>query len=287
MFTKFKLIQCKRNCPELGQTSPTGLQYRKRLSEQTKVAVACNSVTQTKLRVFPLFAKEVFMEVLQELGIEVHQSSFEADEVIAHLAHTSRCPVISNDSDFYIFDVDFILLDSLDIANFSSEDTFLRCEKFNRQKMLSHYGLGSIELLHLLAALTGNDYIPPEVFDKVFLNIKLVTKRRDMTERHRKIRSLLVYLSKERSVAAALAKLLSFMPEAERAKARAKVLESVRLYDASVAASVVSPDFSTFNGASLPTWFEAWVFVHILLEINHSFIDLSSGTYCKHSDYHQ
>ena len=122
-------------------------------------------------------------EVLQELGIEVHQSSFEADEVIAHLAHTSRCPVISNDSDFYIFDVDFILLDSLDIANFSSGDTFLRCEKFNRQKMLSHYGLGSIELLHLLAALTGNDYIPPEVFDKVFLNIKLVTKRRDMTER--------------------------------------------------------------------------------------------------------
>ena len=80
-------------------------------------------------------------------------------------------------------------------------------------------------------------------------------------------------------MAAALAKLLSFMPEAERAKARAKVLESVRLYDASVAAAVVSPDFSTFNGASLPTWFEAWVFVHILLEINHSFIDLSSGTY--------
>merc|ERR1719195_341724 len=78
-----------------------------------------------------------------------------------------------------------------------------------------------------------------------------------MTERHRKIRSMLVYLSKERSVAAALAKLLSFMPEAERAKARAKVLESVRLYDASVAAAVVSPDFSTFNGASLPSWFEA------------------------------
>ena len=75
-------------------------------------------------------------------------------------------------------------------------------------------------------------------------------------------------------MAAALAKLLTFMPEAERAKAKAKVLESVRLYDASVATAVVSPDFSTFNGANLPTWFEAWVLglrTYILVEISHPF----------------
>ena len=51
------------------------------VSEQTKCAVSCTSVTQAKLRVFPVFAKEVFYEVLSELSIEIHQSSFEADEV--------------------------------------------------------------------------------------------------------------------------------------------------------------------------------------------------------------
>ena len=44
--------------------------------------MACNSLTQSRLRVFPIFAKDVFLEVLSELDIETHQTSFEADEVI-------------------------------------------------------------------------------------------------------------------------------------------------------------------------------------------------------------
>ena len=52
------------------------------ISENTKCGVACNSLTQSKQRVFPVFAKEVFLEVLTELNIETHQASFEADEVI-------------------------------------------------------------------------------------------------------------------------------------------------------------------------------------------------------------
>ena len=43
--------------------------------------MSCTSVSQARIRVFPLFAKEVFLEVLEELSIEVRQCSFEADEV--------------------------------------------------------------------------------------------------------------------------------------------------------------------------------------------------------------
>ena len=43
--------------------------------------MACNCLTQSRLRVFPLFAKDVFLEVLTELNIGTHQTSFEADEV--------------------------------------------------------------------------------------------------------------------------------------------------------------------------------------------------------------
>ena len=49
--------------------------------EHTRNAVACTSVSQARLKVFPLFAKEVFLEVLTELSIETRQCSFEADEV--------------------------------------------------------------------------------------------------------------------------------------------------------------------------------------------------------------
>ena len=51
------------------------------ISENTKCGVACNCLTQSRLRVFPVFAKDIFLEVLTELNIETHQASFEADEV--------------------------------------------------------------------------------------------------------------------------------------------------------------------------------------------------------------
>ena len=84
-----------------------------RITEHTKKAVACTPVNQSKNRVFPIFAQEVFIDALRDLDIEIHQSSFEADELIAQLAFARSCPVMSNDSDFYIFDVDLILIEQM------------------------------------------------------------------------------------------------------------------------------------------------------------------------------
>ena len=129
---------------------------------------------------FPLFGREVFQEVLEELEVEVViiwlrldsnkilfqviQCSYEADHVIAQMAISNNCPVISNDSDFFIFNVTYVRLDSLDLCwSGEEEDQAVLCNMFNRSKLLEHYGLASEELLHLLASLMGNDYISPEV----------------------------------------------------------------------------------------------------------------------------
>ena len=83
------------------------------------------------------------------------------------MAVANNCPVISNDSDFYIFDVTFVSLDSLDMCWAEEEgggEQGVACRRFNKEKLLRHYGLTSAELLHLLASLLGNDYIPPQVF---------------------------------------------------------------------------------------------------------------------------
>eukprot|EP00092_Neocalanus_flemingeri_P002070 GFUD01002209.1.p1 GENE.GFUD01002209.1~~GFUD01002209.1.p1 ORF type:complete len:659 (-),score=134.82 GFUD01002209.1:7-1983(-) len=225
-----------------------------RLSDQTKNAVACNSVSQSKLQVFPIFGKEVFMEVLRDLDIDVRQCSYEADEVIAQLAMKEKCPVISNDSDFYIFNVQFISLDSLELDRLDQEKS-ISCKIFNREKMLSYYGLYSQDLLHLFASLMGNDYIPPQVFEKIFMNIKLPKKTKDASERHRKIKGLLLYLSKEKCAKQALSKLLGYFQENERLKLKEKVLHSVNIYNGTIECDIVSPEFSSHEDNSLPPWF--------------------------------
>lgn len=54
----------------------------------------------------------------------------------------------------------------------------------------------------------GNDYIPPSVFDIMFSNIKMAKKTKNSSERHRKIRGLIVWLSKETQVSTALDRIL-------------------------------------------------------------------------------
>ena len=95
------------------------------------------------------------------------------------MAIANNCPVISNDSDFYIFNVTFVSLDSLDMCGAAEEegDQGVACRKFNREKLLTHYGFASAELLHLLASLMGNDYIPPQVFHHACLKrVSLVSE---------------------------------------------------------------------------------------------------------------
>ena len=96
------------------------------------------------------------------------------------MAIANNCPVISNDSDFYIFNVTFVSLDSLDMCWTEEEregEQGVSCRRFNREKLLTHYGLVSAELLHLLASLMGNDYIPPQVFHHACLKrVSLVSE---------------------------------------------------------------------------------------------------------------
>ena len=211
------------------------------------------------------------------------------------MAIANNCPVISNDSDFFIFNVTFVSLDSLDMCWADEEEgQGVACRRFNREKLLTHYGLASADLLHLLASLMGNDYIPPQVFDhnclkrvslvqfwtgqnlmnetnclllkppssvhaqvfeRIFQNIKLPGRSKDGTERHRKIKGLLLFLAKERSADAAMNKLLAVFPEKERLKLKARVVASMAVYQGTDC-EVVSQEFSTAEGRSLPKWFQ-------------------------------
>lgn len=57
---------------------------------------------------FPILMREVFVEALEHCKVHIMRCVFEADEEVAILAQKLNCPVLSYDSDFYIFDVKYI-----------------------------------------------------------------------------------------------------------------------------------------------------------------------------------
>ena len=66
-----------------------------------------------------ILLSEVFLQAIRDLGIKIKQTLSEADADIARLgfktskSETSRsCYVVSNDTDFCIYDVNVISLDS-------------------------------------------------------------------------------------------------------------------------------------------------------------------------------
>ena len=93
------------------------------------------------------------------------------------------------------------------------------------------------------------------MFERIFQNIKLPGRSKDGTERHRKIKGLLLFLAKERSADGALNKLMAVFPEKERLKLKARVLASMAVYQGADC-EVISREFSTAEGNPLPKWFQ-------------------------------
>ena len=83
----------------------------------------------------------------------------EADRDIASLAKDWECPVLSDDSDFFIFDVKggFIPLSSFDVGR-------LTARIFYRSDVASNLGIRE-ELLPLFASLVSNDYVSWEALE--------------------------------------------------------------------------------------------------------------------------
>jgi len=155
--------------------------------------VVLSSAAYTKPNVWnhisdTLFLTEVFLQAIQDLGIPIVQTLSEADAEIARLAHRpnstnpSRSFVFSNDTDFCIYDVDVISIDStLSIVD-AVDKSVISCRKFDRIKFLKFFKIGPEKswLLHLMATLCGNDYVGKSAgsLEKIFNQVPKLPKGR-------------------------------------------------------------------------------------------------------------
>ncbi|XP_061598632.1 protein asteroid homolog 1 [Cololabis saira] len=208
--------------------------------------------------VLPLLTRDVFIQVLIQMGIPVFQCPAEADWDIACLAHHWNCPVLTNDSDFYIFDLPggYLPMRFFQWTNLNGKAShrYISARHYTTNNLCRWFGGMNRELLPLCAVLTGNDYGAPREVDTL---LDLIDVRGLGGGRGRgrskapasRIEGLLTWLSSFSSVAEALEEVSSLMGEdSERGKRGQRGGLSSQLWTAIQEYHIKSP-------SSLAHWF--------------------------------
>ncbi|KAJ8334590.1 hypothetical protein SKAU_G00402290 [Synaphobranchus kaupii] len=127
--------------------------------------------------VLPLLTKEVFKQVLSSLHVPFIQCVSEADWEIACLANQWNCPVLTMDSDFYVFDLNggylpfgFFQWNNIGVCQNTSE-RYIPASLFSINKFCAHFNHMNKELLPLFAVIAGNDYTSPGAMETFFSRV--------------------------------------------------------------------------------------------------------------------
>ncbi|XP_051948929.1 protein asteroid homolog 1-like isoform X1 [Xyrauchen texanus] len=144
---------------------------------QSKIQEAHSLSRGSHGSVLPLLTREVFLQVLSELGVAFVQCISEADFEIASLAKHWGCPVLTNDSDFYIFDLrgGYLPFSFFQWNNISGKapERYIPALLFTVNHFCSHFNHMNKQLLPLFAVVTGNDYTPAKITERFFRRVEL------------------------------------------------------------------------------------------------------------------
>ncbi|KAJ0181599.1 hypothetical protein K1T71_002321 [Dendrolimus kikuchii] len=205
-----------------------------RLRSKINGASRLDPVTQDSIQIFPLQLRDVFKEVLVEMNVAFTVCEYEADDEIAAMARHLNCPVLSYDSDFYIYNVLYIPYNTLEfkpkLITQDGEKVFaLECKIYKVEHMTKCFGGLKEEVLPLLATLLGNDYVEKRVFRKFFSQFKL-PKRKNRNDQQRCIHGLFLWLQNE-TLETAIPKIVGRLKKSEKDKILALIKKSINGYN--------------------------------------------------------
>lgn len=181
----FNLLHCCNIQPYIvfdGGNDPNDMKFqtsRKRMKERLEMAMQLAKGHKGNCKVMPILAFDTFRAVLKEIMIPFTVCDFEADIEIAKLANKLNCPVLSDDSDFYIFPLTagFIPLDSVCFTEQETRmendslDNFLSARRYHVNKFVYCFPSLGRKVLTLLATLLGNDYVDTQIFKPFYSSI--------------------------------------------------------------------------------------------------------------------
>ncbi|XP_016374963.1 protein asteroid homolog 1-like [Sinocyclocheilus rhinocerous] len=209
-----------------------------RQRKQDKINAAFALSVGKKEKVLPILVKSVFRQLLHKLKVPLVQCLEEADWEIAALAEEWNCPVLSNDSDFYIFNIKAGLLP---ITHFQWKNVkvhrqtnkkFIQAKHFTVGKFCASFDM-NIDLLPVFASILGNDYVKLQ-------NIKCLTWAEYSVPgtHHAHIDGLLNWLCQFPEPEAAVSALLKRTDDKEKAitqEALSKGIHEYKLFPGSLA----------------------------------------------------
>ncbi|CAL8238119.1 unnamed protein product [Merluccius merluccius] len=120
------------------------------------------ALTGRKKDILPILIRLVFDQTLSDMNVPLAKCIGEADCELAALASEWRCPVLSKDSDFFIFNLPAGLLHldhfRWDEVQMSGGSSYIPCKQYTTSRFCTFFNI-TCQLLPVFASLAGNDYI--------------------------------------------------------------------------------------------------------------------------------
>ncbi|NXY87141.1 ASTE1 protein, partial [Alcedo cyanopectus] len=162
----------------------------------------------------PLLTREAFVQALGRLGVPFVQCFAEADREIAGLANRWGCPVLSLDSDFFVFD---LAAGYCPLSHFQWRSVrdgprgcYVPARRFSPDRFCEHFGPLRRSLLPLFAVMNGNDYVGLAALEP------FLCRAAERPGRHRRLQGLLCWLAQFAEPAEAVASVLKQLKAHQR-----------------------------------------------------------------------
>lgn len=111
----------------------------------------------------PYLSRDVMIEAVREaIGNDrFYVADSDADVDIASFGISKKCPILSADSDFYIFPLPSGYIPYSKFYWHNTENNMIYGELYFCELFAKQFGITDLQLLALLPAISGNDFIPP------------------------------------------------------------------------------------------------------------------------------
>ncbi|XP_061172201.1 protein asteroid homolog 1-like [Saccostrea echinata] len=124
---------------------------------------SCRSESSDGYKNLPILGYNLFIEVLRDMGIQVRACKFEADKEIAVIANEKGCPVLSQDSDFYVVRIVGGFL-PFDLLKKEKNNDHFPAKIYHVEDFISQFPKLGEDVFPLIAILFGNDYTKDKDF---------------------------------------------------------------------------------------------------------------------------
>lgn len=217
----------------------------KRCREKHKIALKVSSTGEGSFIPCPL-ATIILKSVLIDNKVRMVQAFYEADSEIARLANEYQCPVLSNDSDFFLVNLPqgVIPIEHFDFCTVKQDQSsgsyvpYILCKIFFQENIVKLFYNLNVSTLPLLGPLVGNDFVDRSYFESFCetLSMRAIqqsnARRRNLkafTQNHERIIKVLSFL-RGKSLNQAINEVCNTYATGRRKNLKSFLHEQVRVY---------------------------------------------------------